>query len=83
MGAVVGPFVAAGSMVAFGPRGFFWALVGLHVAIAVFLMYRMLAWRAPLAKRPWSEVSLPARAFFVPATIIAMGRRRRRHRTAD
>ena len=26
----------------------------------------------------WDQVSLPARAFFVPATIIAMGRRRRR-----
>jgi MFS family permease len=82
MGAVAGPFVAAGSMVAFGPRGFFWALVGLHIAIALFFLYRMLAWRAPLAKRPWSEVSLPARAFFVPATIIAMGRRRRRHRAS-
>lgn len=82
MGAVAGPFVAAGSMVAFGPRGFFWALVGLHVLIAVFFFYRLLAWRAPLAKRPWSQVSLPARAFFVPATIIAMGRRRRRRHSA-
>jgi len=78
LGAVAGPFVAAGSMIAFGPRGFFWALVGLHVAVALFFFYRMLAWRSPLAKRPWDQVSLPARAFFVPATIIAMGRRRRR-----
>ena len=80
MGAVAGPFVAAGSMIAFGPRGFYWALVGLHLAVAVFFLYRMLAWRSPLAKRPWSEVSVPARAFFVPATIIAMGRRRHRRR---
>ena len=78
VGAVVGPFVAAGSMVAFGPTGFYWALIGLHLVVATFFLYRLLAWRAPLAKRPWSEVSVPARAFFVPATIIAIGRRRRR-----
>ena len=45
--------------------------------IAGFFIYRMKAWRAPLAKRPWNEVSLPARAFFVPATLVAMGRRYR------
>ena len=81
MGAVIGPFVAAGSMIVLGPRGFLWAIIGLHVAVALFFLYRMLAWRSPLAKRPWSEVSLPARAFFVPATIIAMSQRRRRRRT--
>ncbi|MCB0955738.1 MAG: MFS transporter [Ilumatobacteraceae bacterium] len=80
MGAVAGPFVAAGTMIAFGPDGFFWALVGLHAVIAAYLFYRILAWRSPIAKRPWREVSLPARAFFVPATIIAMGVRRRRQR---
>ena len=30
LGAVVGPFVAAGSMIVFGPKGFLWSLVGLH-----------------------------------------------------
>ena len=78
MGAVVGPFAVAGAMIVFGPTGFFWALIGLHGAIALFFCYRMIAWRAPLVKRPWSEVSLPARAFFVPATIIAFGVRRGR-----
>ena len=80
MGAVVGPFVAAGLMTAAGPVGFFWALFVLHALIAVFFLYRMRAWRAPLTKRPWSEVSLPARAFYVPATIAAVGRRRRSRR---
>ena len=80
LGAVAGPFVAAVSMISFGPRGFFWALIGLHLSVAVFFIYRMMAWRSPLANRPWNEVSLPARAFFVPATIVAMGRRRRRVR---
>jgi MFS family permease len=80
MGAVVGPFVAGGAMSFFGPKGFYWSLIGLHLCIAAFFVYRMFAWRSPFAKRPWTEVSLPARAFFVPATIIALGRRRRRHR---
>jgi len=76
IGAVLGPFTAAAMMVALGPVGFFWALFVLHVFIAVFFFYRMLAWRAPLAKRPWDQVSLPARAFYVPATVIAVGRTR-------
>jgi MFS family permease len=80
IGAVVGPFVAAGMMIVVGPVGFFWALFGLHALIAIFFAYRMRAWRAPLTKRPWSEVSLPARAFYVPATIVTIGRRRRRSR---
>ena len=80
VGAVVGPFAAAAMMIVMGPVGFFWALFVLHALIAVFFVYRMRAWRAPLAKRPWREVSLPARAFYVPATIAAIGRRRRPRR---
>ena len=80
LGAVVGPFVAAGMMIVVGPKGFFWAAIGLHSLLATFFLYRLRAWRAPLAKRPWGEVSLPARAFFVPATVVAMGRRYRSKR---
>ncbi|MEO7370729.1 MAG: MFS transporter [Ilumatobacteraceae bacterium] len=80
MGAVAGPFVAAGMMIVAGPKGFFWAVIGLHGLLATFFVYRLLAWRAPLTKRPWREVSLPARAFFVPATLVAMGRRYRTKR---
>lgn len=80
VGAVAGPLIAGTMMGLIGPTGFPWALVGMHVVIAVFFFYRMLAWRSPLAKRPWSEVSLPARAFYVPATIIALGRRQVRRR---
>lgn len=83
VGAVVGPFVAATMMTTMGPVGFFWALFVLHGLIAIFFVYRMRAWRAPLAKRPWSEVSLPARAFYVPATIVAIGRRRRSRRPPE
>jgi MFS family permease len=83
MGAVAGPFVAGGAMSFFGPKGFYWSLIALHLCIALFFVYRMFAWRSPFAKRPWNEVSLPARAFFVPATIIALGRRRRRRGHVD
>lgn len=83
IGAVLGPFAAAGLMIGVGPVGFFWSLVILHGMIAVFLAYRIRAWRSPLTKRPWNEVSLPARAFYVPATVVAMGRRRRRRRSDD
>jgi len=77
LGAVAGPFVAAVLMIVIGPKGFFWAAIVLHSMLAAFFLYRMRAWRAPLAKRPWAEVSLPARVFFVPATVVAMGRRYR------
>ena len=81
IGAMVGPLVAAVMMIVIGPGGFFWAAIVLHSMLAAFFLYRIRAWRAPLAKRPWSEVSLPARAFFVPATVVAMGRRYRDKRT--
>ncbi len=80
LGAVVGPFVAAAMMIGLGPKGFFWSAIVLHGLLAIFFVYRLRAWRAPLVKRPWSEVSLPARAFFIPATVVAMGRRYRRKR---
>ena len=82
IGAMVGPLIAAAMMIVIGPGGFFWAAIVLHAMLAAFFMYRLRAWRAPLAKRPWSEVSLPARAFFVPATVVAMGRRYRDKRAA-
>jgi MFS family permease len=80
LGAVIGPFVAAGMMITVGPKGYFWAAIILHSLLAAFFVYRIKVFRSPLAKRPWSEVSLPARAFFVPATVVAMGRRYRRKR---
>lgn len=82
LGAIAGPMLAGSAMGIIGPTGFYWALIVMHLLIAMFFFYRMLAWRSPLAKRPWSEVSLPARAFYVPATIVAMGRRRRRPKEA-
>ena len=41
LGAMVGPFVAAGTMIVAGPKGFFWAAIGLHGMLAAFFVYRM------------------------------------------
>jgi MFS family permease len=75
LGAIVGPFLAALLMTTSGPTGFYWSMIALHAAIVVFLVYRRRAWRSPLVERPWREVSVPARLFFIPATVVAMGRR--------
>jgi MFS family permease len=80
IGAILGPFLASGMMIVIGPAGFYWSMIVVHIALGAFFAYRMKAWRSPLAKRPWSEVSLPARAFFIPATVVAMGRRYRQRK---
>lgn len=82
VGAMLGPFMAAVLMDLWGADGYFWALVMVHLAIALFLVHRIRAWHAPVSTRPWREVSLPARAFFVPATLVAMGIRGRQARSA-
>ena len=74
-GALIGPLVAASLMGALGGNGYPWSMIGMHAAIAIFLVYRLFAWRVPLKKRPWSESSLAARAFFIPATVVGMGLR--------
>lgn len=83
IGAMAGPFVASVFMDALGTDGFAWSIIALHGLVAVFLVYRIRAWHAPLTRRPWSEVSVPARAFFVPATVVSLGVSRRRRRAPD
>jgi MFS family permease len=83
VGAVAGPLLASIAMSAVGPRGFFWTIAALHVVLAGFLGYRMRAWRAPLVDRPWRDVSYPARVFFLPATLAAVGRRVLRERATS
>lgn len=73
VGAMIGPLVAAGFMDVIGSEGYVWSIIVLHALIGLFLVYRIRAWHAPLTTRPWDEVSVPARAFFVPATIVSMG----------
>ena len=80
VGAVVGPIVAASLMNGIGIDGYYWSLIGLHGVIAAFFVYRMRVWRSPLAKVAPHEASLPARAFFLPATFVMARRGKRTHR---
>ncbi len=74
-GALLGPPAVSLLTSAVGDDGFPWAMIGMHVAIILFLVYRLFAWRAPITKRPWNETSLAARAFFIPANVVWMGNR--------
>jgi len=74
-GALLGPPLVSAMSSAVGDNGFPWTMVGLHSLIVIFLVYRLFAWRAPISKRPWSETSFAARAFFIPANVVWMGRR--------
>ncbi|MEI2705663.1 MAG: MFS transporter [Ilumatobacteraceae bacterium] len=82
VGALLGPPIASASMAVLGADGYPWAMLLMHLLIATFLVYRMLAWRAPIAKTTWADASLSARVFFVPANVVWAGRRLRagRHR---
>lgn len=74
-GAFVGPFLASVVMSGVGNSGFAWTVIGVHVVIAVFLSIRILQWRAPIRAKPWNEVALAGRVFYLPATAVGMGRR--------
>ena len=74
-GALLGPPLVSVATGVIGNDGFPWAMIAMHAMIVVFLIYRLFAWREPISKRPWSEASLAARAFFIPANVVWMGRR--------
>jgi len=86
VGALAGPMVVGIGMNSMGADAYPWTLLVMHGLIAVFLIYRLFAWREPLAKTPFSDATLSARAFFIPANVVWMGRhqlrrtRRRIHR---
>lgn len=79
-GAFAGPFIGSVVMSFTGNSGFAWTVVGVHVAIGCFLTVRILQWRAPIRAKPWNEVALAGRVFYLPATAVGMGRRIRQTR---
>ena len=79
-GAFVGPFLASVVMHVVGNSGFAWTIVGVHLAIGLFLTVRVLQWRAPIRAKPWNEVALAGRVFYLPATAVGMGRQIRQSR---
>jgi MFS family permease len=79
-GAFTGPFIGSVVMSVTGNSGFAWTVVGVHVTIGSFLTVRILQWRAPIRAKPWNEVALAGRVFYLPATAVGMGRRIRQTR---
>lgn len=79
-GAFLGPFLASITMGLVGNVGFAWTIVAVHGVIGIYLLYRMLRVRAPLRAKPWNEVALAGRVFYLPATAVGMGRRIRETR---
>jgi len=79
-GAFLGPFLASVLMQRVGNSGFAWTAVIVHAVIGSYLLYRIAVVRAPLRAKPWNEVALAGRVFYLPATAIGMGRRIRETR---
>jgi MFS family permease len=75
-GALVGPIITSAAM-GIGLDGYVWTIIAIHGALVVFLVWRYFAYRLPLRRRPWQEVSLSARVFYIPATVVSTGRRLR------
>jgi MFS family permease len=74
-GAFVGPFLASILMQRVGNSGFAWTVVIVHAVIGGYLLCRILMVHAPLRAKPWNEVALAGRVFYLPATAVGMGRR--------
>ena len=74
-GAFLGPFIASIVMASLGNSGFAWTTIGVHAVIALFLTMRLIQWPAPIRAKPWNEVALAGRVFYLPATAVGMGRR--------
>ena len=81
LGALIGPPLTALASSLLENDGFPWAMIIMHALVAMYLVYRMFAWRAPIAPRTWSEVSYSTRLFFIPANVVWMGRRIHQQRT--
>lgn len=75
VGAMIGPLIGAAMMHGVGTDGFIWTVVVCHIAIAAFLIVRIFQYREPLRAKPWTEVALAGRVFYIPATVVGMGRR--------
>lgn len=79
-GAFAGPFLASIIMQVVGNTGFAWTIVAVHSTIGIYLLSRIIRVHAPLRAKPWNEVALAGRVFYLPATAVGMGRRLRESR---
>ena len=74
-GAFTGPFIASIAMSTLGAEGYVWTTVVVHAAIGIFLAVRIVQFRAPIRAKPWNDVSIAGRVFYLPATAVGTGRR--------
>lgn len=82
-GAFAGPFITSLVMGSIGNDGFVWTTIVVHLVIATYLTVRLLQWRPALRASLANDLALGSRAFQLPATAVAMGRRIRRRRRRD
>lgn len=62
VGAIIGPILAAASMTAIGPSGFWWTLVFAFSVIAVFSLYRVIVRPTIKGLSPEPYMAVPARS---------------------
>jgi MFS family permease len=74
IGAVAGPPLAGAAMSVFGIRSFFVFIAALHLVLALYLIYRRIVWKAPVAGMPAHEIPFPARAFVITANVLTATR---------
>ena len=74
-GAFVGPIIGSVVMSLVGVDGFIWTAIGVHAVIGCYLVVRLLQFRSPIRAKPWNEVALAGRVFYIPATVVGTGRR--------
>ncbi len=62
VGSVIGPILAAVLMSTTGPEGLFWLMGGVHLAVAVFAIYRIVAREGMAISDQEDYLPIPARA---------------------
>ena len=77
IGAFVGPVVGSFVMDVVGSGGYPWMAIATHGAITAFLLIRIAQYPAAVRAKPWNAVPIVGRAMYLPATVVAMGRRLR------
>lgn len=83
LGAVFGPFMAAGFIRAFGNQGYFLSLALAHGALVVYLSYRIVTRDGLPMERQGPYVPFPARASGAAAQLLVIRRKRKKKKTAS
>lgn len=79
-GSIVGPLVAAALMAAFDPDFFFVTLIGTHLTVGVYVLYRIVVAEAMPVERQRRFVAFPARAGILASSLLPRRRNPRARR---